>query len=73
MSAATLPVVQGPAVDIIHDNPEWIPPVEETFAVCEVPSGAEATHGAEPEAVAEAGRDPVAKQIVRFRAERLRA
>lgn len=32
MSAATLPAAQRPAVYIIHDNPEWIPPFEEAFA-----------------------------------------
>lgn len=32
MSAAALPAAQRPAVYIIHDNPEWIPPFEEAFA-----------------------------------------
>ena len=80
LSAATLPVAQGPAACVIHDNPEWIPSFEEPFAgaavhfaVCEVPSGAEAPDRAEPDAGAEAGRVPATQQIVRFQGERLRA
>lgn len=32
MPGATLPATQSPAVYIIHDNPEWIPPFEEALA-----------------------------------------
>lgn len=31
MSAHSLPTVDHPAVHIIHDNPEWIPPFAKTF------------------------------------------
>lgn len=32
MSTHTLPVADGPAVYVIHDNPEWIPPFADAFA-----------------------------------------